>query len=118
VAGRPAYAATIEVANIDEVHVTPRARTSRIQIVLVRAPQDELYEPTELNVPKQRFPVVVLAAYSNMPADFANGLEDFHGLLQRLAIGGKTGFTLELAPAAPHDSAPSPAPAPPASPSM
>jgi hypothetical protein len=102
VAGQPAYAATIEVANIDEVHVAPRARTSRVQLVLLRAPQDEVYEPSNIHEPPQRYPVVLLAGYSNMPVDFAKGLEDFHGLLRKIAIAGKTGLALELAPAAPE----------------
>lgn len=110
VAGQPAYAATIEVANIDEVRVAPRARTLRVQLVLLRAPQDEIYEPTRGDGPKRDYPVVLLAGYSNMPVDFAKGLEDFHGLLRKLAIGGKTGLALQLAPAAP---APAAAPAQP-----
>lgn len=102
VAGQPAYAATIEVANIDAVHVAPRARTSRVQLVLLRAPEDELYEPVWSSDPtRRRLPVVLLAGYSNMPMDFAKGLEDFHGLLRRVAIAGKTGLALKLAPAAP-----------------
>jgi hypothetical protein len=102
VAGQPAYAATIEVANIDEIRVAPRARTSRVQLVLLRAPQGEVYEPpSNVREPTQRYPVILLAGYSNMPADFAKGLEDFHGLLRSLAIGGKSGLALELAPAAP-----------------
>jgi hypothetical protein len=101
VAGQPAYAATIDVANIDEVHVAPRARTSRVQLVLLRAPQDEVYEPGNVGQPTRRYPVILLAGYSNMPADFAKGLEDFHGLLRKLAIGGKSGLALDLAPAAP-----------------
>jgi hypothetical protein len=100
-AGQPAYAATIEVANIDEVHVAPRARTSRVQIVLLRVPGDEVYEPTTVHERTHRYPVVLLAAYSNMPPDFAKGLADFHGLLRRMAIAGKTGLALDLAPAAP-----------------
>jgi hypothetical protein len=100
VAGQPAYAATIEVANIDEVRVAPGARTSRIQLVLLRAPHDEIYEPIR-NEPMRHYPVVLLAGYSNMPADFAKGLEDFHGLLRKMAIGGKTGLSLELSPAPP-----------------
>lgn len=101
VAGQPAYAATIDVANIDEVHVAPRARASRVQLVLLRAPQDEVYEPSRVGELTQHYPVILLAGYSNMPADFAKGLEGFHGLLRKLAIGGKTGLTLELTPVAP-----------------
>lgn len=101
VAGQPAYAATIDVANIDEVHVAPRARTSRVQLVLLRAPQDEVYEPGKFGETTQRYPVILLAGYSNLPGDFAKGLEDFHGLLRKLAIGGKSGLALDLAPAAP-----------------
>lgn len=119
VAGQPAYAATIEVANIDEVHVAPSARMSRVQLVLLRAPQDEIYEPGDSHGATRRYPVVLLAGYSNMPADFAKGLDDFHDLLQKLAIGGKTGLALELAPHAPPQAPPGgtlPAAPPPAAP--
>jgi hypothetical protein len=111
VAGQPAYAATIEVANLDEVRVAPRARTSQIQLVLLRAPQDEVYDPGNVRDPPHRHPMLVLAAYSNMPVDFSKGLEDFHRLLRRIAIGGKTGLSLDLVPAAP---APAGGPPPPA----
>jgi hypothetical protein len=101
VAGQPAYAATIEVANVDELHVALQARTSRVQLVLLRAPQDEVYEPTRSGTATHHYPVVLLAGYSNIPADFAKGLEDFHGLLRKMAIGGKTELALRLAPVAP-----------------
>ncbi|HEX8109454.1 MAG TPA: hypothetical protein VF516_17105 [Kofleriaceae bacterium] len=95
------HAGAIWLRDIDEVHVAPFARTSRVQLVLLRAPQDEVYEPGNGHLPTHRYPVVLLAGYSNMPADFAKGLDDFHGLLQKIAIGNKTGLTLELAPSAP-----------------
>jgi hypothetical protein len=101
VAEQPAYTATIELADIDEVHVAPQTRTSRVQLVLMRAPHDETYEPGDINVPTRRYPVILLAGYSNMPQDFAKGLDDFHGLLRRMVIAGKTGLVLEPALAPP-----------------
>jgi hypothetical protein len=109
VAGQPAYTATIEIADIDEVHVAPQTRTSRVQLVLLRAPQDETYEPGNVNIPTRNYPVVLLAGYSNMPPDFAKGLDDFHGLLRRIAIAGRTGLVLESVPVRPVEALPPPA---------
>jgi hypothetical protein len=108
VAGQSAYVATIDIADTEQVKVTPDARTRRIQLVLMRAPQDELVSRSD-NEPPHACPVVVLAGYSNMPADFAADLHDFHGFLGQLTIGGKAGLTLEQAPAAPTPDSTAPA---------
>jgi hypothetical protein len=112
VAGQAAYAATIDVANVDQVKLSPGARLRRIQLVLMRAPKDERIEPDEKSAvvkPAVVYPVVILAGYSNMPMDFQVGLDDFHDFLRRLSIGGKSGLTLHTAPSEPP-AAPSPPP--------
>ena len=114
VAGQPAYTATIEIADVDEVHVAPQSRTSRAQLVLLRAPRDETYEPGDVNVPTRNYPVVLLAGYSNMPPDFARGLDDFHTVLRRIAIAGRTGLVLESVPVRPVEALPPPPTGPPA----
>jgi len=114
IAGQPAYAATIDVANVDQLRLTPGVRARRIQLVLMRAPEDEKVERD--GKPTIRYPVIALAGYSNMPADFSTGLDDFHGFLRLLTIGGHSGLTLNLAPAAPGPpppEAPPPEAAPP-----
>jgi hypothetical protein len=116
VAGRPAYAATIDVADVDQIKLAPGARTRRVQLVLMRAPQDEKveYEVDDINdkikkknnesePPKKviNYPVIVLAGYSNMPMDFPAALSEFHDLLRRLTIDGRSGLTLNMVPADP-----------------
>ena len=104
VAGQPAYAATIDVANLDEVRVSPDARSRRVQLVLMHAPQDDYSDKAS----GKAFvcPVIVLAGYSNLPADFQIGVGDFHDMLGRLTIAGASGLTFELAP----ERAPAPVP--------
>lgn len=117
VAGLPAYAATLEIAKVDEVKVAPAARTRRVQLVLMRAPKDEELKYRVNDIADKEsttsYPVVVLAGYSNMPADFPAGLEEFHDLLRRVSIAGKRGLTLETAPTVqPPQASPGPPPAP------
>jgi hypothetical protein len=103
VAGRLAYAATIEVANVDQIKLSPDVRTRRVEIVLMRSPDDETIRHN--GVVTATYPVVVLAGYSNMQADFPAGRDDFHDFLRLLTIGGRSGLTINLAPAAPADPA-------------
>ena len=110
VAGRPAYAATIDIANVDQLRMTPGVRARRVQLVLTRAPEDEKIEHD--GKPTYRYPVIVLAGYSNMPEDFSTGLADFHGFLKRLTIGGRSGLTINLLPMVPQ-TPPPPPPQPP-----
>jgi hypothetical protein len=117
-AGRPAYAATLDVANVDQLKLDPGARTQRIQLVLMRAPNDEKIVRDEQDPRKTlTYPVVVLAGYSNMPADFQTGLNDFHEFLRRLTVGAKSGLALNMTPSAPP-AAPSALPAAPAPPQV
>lgn len=107
-AGQPAYAATIDVANIDQVRLSPAARSRRVQLVLMRAPRAEEIDsdPGDPDVHS----VLILAGYSNMITDFPVGLEDFHDLLRRLTVGGRSGLTLGLKPVAAEPGEPAAAP--------
>lgn len=100
VAGQSGYAVTIDLANVDEVRVTPHARVMRIQLVVMHAPKDEVYEPINKRMPREVYPVIMLAGYSNLPTDFAKHLGDFHSLLRNMTVAGKSGLTLTLSPAA------------------
>ncbi|HEX2687890.1 MAG TPA: hypothetical protein VHN14_14785 [Kofleriaceae bacterium] len=124
VAGLPAWAATIELANIDQIKLVPGARGQRIQLVFLRAPKDEVFEDVARKR-KLAAPVLLVAGYSNYPADFASELRDFHDFLGRLRVDGRSGLMLQLAarqpapgasakdplPAAPSGSAPATPPA-------
>jgi hypothetical protein len=112
IAGRPAYTATIDIADVDQIKLAPGVRARRVQLVLMRSPEDERYERD--GKPTLVHPVVVLAGYSNMPTDFPTGLGDFHDLLGRLTIAGQAGLTLGPAPTAEPPPAEPPPAAPPA----
>ncbi|HZJ63365.1 MAG TPA: hypothetical protein VFD36_07545 [Kofleriaceae bacterium] len=110
VAGRPAYAATVDVADVDQIKLAPGVRARRLQVVLLRAPLDERLEHD--GKVTAVYPVVVLAGYSNMPTDFPTGLVDFHDFLRRVTIDGTAGLTLQVAPVEPSASTTTTSPAP------
>jgi len=123
VAGSPAYFATVEVASVEQLNLSQSSRSRRVELVILRAPQEEQFRtsPTadKKSKVKASYPVLLVAGYSNMPADFDVGLIDFHEFLGRLAIGGKRGLEMGVAanPGAQPSSAPPaqttpPAPAP------
>lgn len=91
-AGQPAYVATVDLVPRDLPAGTRYSPTRRIQMVLLRPPHGERFEPTNLNSPTYHYPVALLATYVNAPGDFAAGLPDFHMLLRRIVIAGKSGF--------------------------
>lgn len=96
IAGRPAYVATIDIT--DAEHPTPGIAGRRMRLVLLRAPGDATDEV--VGTP-HRYPVVVVAGYSNMPSDFDASAADFHDFLARLTINGVAGVTIDLPPAPP-----------------
>jgi hypothetical protein len=100
---RDGYGVTVDLANLDQIRLDPRARLRRIQLVLVRAPEDRLTITMEGGQPVSSFklPVLVVMAYSNLPEDFDKSLPAFHDLLARITIGGKAGFSSSLTPEAP-----------------
>lgn len=105
-AGREAYETTFEVANVDEVAISPNARRTRVRIALARTPYTYKIYGANKQV-KAEYPVFMLAGYANLPEDFDKDVPAFRGLLARIEIDGKTGVT-EVVPDG------SPAAAPPA----
>lgn len=98
-AGQPAYVATVDLVPPEQPAGTGYSPSQRVQLVLMRPPHDERFEPTNMSASK-RYPMVLLASYTNAPSDFAAGLADFHKLLRSIVIAGKAGFE-PPAPAAP-----------------
>ncbi len=87
-AGRSAYVATIDVANIDQVHVTPASRRTRVRLIMVQ---------TTFSYPvgkKSKFPVLMMAGYSNLPDDFATDLPSFDRFLGQIEIEGQRGWAV------------------------
>ncbi len=86
-AGHDAYMATFDVANVDEVTVSPNARKRRVQVVVIRPPFE--HRDNRANVV---FPVLMLAGYANLPEDFERDKPSFISLLGRIQIGSQLGF--------------------------
>jgi hypothetical protein len=112
VAKQEAFETTFDVANVDEVAVSPNARKTRVRIALVRTPFT--YPKKQLD--KVEFPVLMLVGYANLPEDFAKDEPAFNGVLSHLQIGSSVGVTPtsleQLAPPAAAPSAAAPAAAP------
>lgn len=120
-ARREAYVATFDRVNVDQAKVGADGRLETVQLVLVRTGID--YEiKTEERQQKQKssagaaassvvehvhkFPVMLLAMYSNQPNLFEENLPDFRDLLNRVRIGTESGFSDQSA--APGNPAPVP----------
>jgi hypothetical protein len=89
-AGREAYTMTFDVANVDQVKLTPNARHTRVQVAFVRAPFN--YVTSSGAKEGSSYPVLLVAAYANLPEDFVTDLPDFEKLLGRLQIDDRAGF--------------------------
>lgn len=106
VAGRPAYYALVDVSNASQ----PGGRSRQVELVILRAPAEERGDEDPRHPRRASYPVLMVAGYSNMPADFEPGLADFHDFLGRVSIEGKTGLALgQPAPAPPATAVPPPA---------
>ena len=110
-AGQPAYAVTVDVAEVHQLELDPKARGQRVTLVFVRTPFHFEYR-------QRKLPVLMLVGYSNLVDDYQGGLDALHGFLSHIAIGGVAGTDLKTleapAPAAPPT--PGPAPSEPAAP--
>ena len=85
VSGIPAYRVDFEVANVDQLQLTPDARWIRQRVVLVRAPFEHAIQHRQL---KDRLPVVLVAGLSSAPEDFERLARHLDLLLDRVVIGG------------------------------
>jgi hypothetical protein len=115
-ASKDAYYAVIDVANIDQIKLTPSTRHVRVELVFARPGTDYVARPQSRGT--MAFPALLVAGYANFPEDFAADEAAFRTLLADIEIGGQRGFTVAEAnapPTAPSASA-SAAPAPPAAP--
>ncbi len=116
--GQPAYLATIDVANIDQIRLTPASRRTRVRLVMVRT--FFTYEASGA-ARRETFPVLMMAGYSNLPEDFDRDLPSFDRFLGQIEIAGRRGWSVagveKLSPEGPGASTPStPAPARPGPP--
>lgn len=89
VAKREALAARIEVANLDRIKIDPNARKQQVELLLVKT--DFSYSLRTHNM-EHEFPVLMVAGYANQPAEFEEGLPEFHDFLNRIQISGNSGY--------------------------
>lgn len=94
VAGREAYVATLEVANVDQLSLAPKSRTKKVRIALIRTPFTYEHLGTE-------FPVLMLAGFASLPDDFAKDLPVYERFLGEIVVGGKRGVEFRGLPKAP-----------------
>jgi hypothetical protein len=92
-AGREALLTVLDVANVDQLKVDPKARHQRVELVLLHT--NFAYKPrlTSETAQASAFPVVMFLGYANLPAEFDTGLADFHDFLGRIEIHGRRGFS-------------------------
>jgi hypothetical protein len=88
-ADREAFLATIDVANIDQIKLTPATRRVRVELVFVR-PGTE-YELRSANF-IESFPSLLMIGYANLPDDFAADEPAFRAFLSEIEIAGRRGF--------------------------
>jgi hypothetical protein len=102
-AGMPAYVATIDVANVDQIKLTPSNRHTRVQVVIAHTHFG--YEVFPRYGDKVTFPVLMMAGYSNLPEDFEKDIDAFHKFLGEIDVDGHRGFSVTAPPAATAPSA-------------
>lgn len=105
-AGLDTFASTFDVANVDQLRMSPDARQRRVKLVMVRS-------GLARKVGKVDFPVLLVAGVSDIPEYFDQSVVDFDKFLNQIAVGGKHGYR-QLAPLANKEA---PAVAAPAAPS-
>jgi hypothetical protein len=118
-AGQDAYQATFDVANVDQLKVSPNARRTRVRIVFARTPFEHVLPRTPGMIAGVKYPVLMVAGYATMPEDFDKDLPAFTNLLGRIQFGQTLGYTPsppELLPGAtPVSATPTPTSGSPAS---
>ncbi|MBN1654963.1 MAG: hypothetical protein JXA30_14435 [Deltaproteobacteria bacterium] len=89
VADREAYAIKFDVANVQQLRLSPGSRKERVLLVLIRTPYR--YYKGGVSTGNTVLPVLMIAGYSNMIEDFDKWLGDFQQFVSRIVINGKRG---------------------------
>ncbi len=120
--GLPGFAATVEVANVDQMQLSPDSRWERARVVLIRTPFEYAPPRSLTTVRDTHYPVVMLVGYTNLPEDFDAGLPDFVRFVNQIVFadappetppGVQVVSSEPAPPAAAPPQAPPPAPPPP-----
>jgi hypothetical protein len=94
-ASHPAYSTTLDIANIDQIKLTPGKFEKRVQLVIAAPPF--VYTTGDPRYGTERhFAVRLVVGYANLPEDFEKDLPTFQRFLERIEIKGKRGFNVEL----------------------
>jgi hypothetical protein len=108
VAGKEALVAIIEIANVDELMVSPNARRQQVKLVLVRSgfvhPLEHIVGTAgqgAISKTTVNFPVIMIAGYANQPEFFNQNLAEFDDLVNRIDIADAWGFKTVAQPAKP-----------------
>jgi len=90
-ADRDAYYAAIDVANIDQIKLTPSTRRVRVELVFVRPGTDYAFRSSTFT---HTFAALLMVGYANFPEDFAADEPAFQTFLSEIEINGRRGFSL------------------------
>lgn len=106
-AAQECEAATIELANVDQLKLDPNYRSHKLRVVIART--SFTYTPRGRRRAPD-YPVYLVAGYLNQPSQFEAGLPDFTAFLEHIEVSGQRGFK-STAPTAPVTAPPPLAPA-------
>jgi len=86
-AGKPALALTVEVANLAELKKTLQATRTRVKFVLQRTDNTR-------GIPTRdyEYETVLVAGYASRPATFLANLPDFDKFLGQIVVKGRSGY--------------------------
>jgi hypothetical protein len=107
----PAYAATIDIKNLDQLRADPSAKGTSVELVLAHTSFSYVARragTTQMGaeIAPQEFPVLLIAGYSNRHGDFAESLPEFRAFLSQIRLNGIAGASVTY-----PDASPSPGPA-------
>ena len=90
-ASRDAFYALIDVANIDQIKLTPSTRHMRVELVFTRPGTDYVFPTRQREITR---PALLMAGYANFPEDFDADEPAFRRLLGEIEIGAQRGFSM------------------------
>ncbi len=77
--GQSAFGSVIDIANVDQLELSPESRRERAEVFLIRT--DYLW------VHRGKVsPLLLLAGYSNLPEDFESGRKDFRNFVEHVRL--------------------------------
>lgn len=80
--GHEAWLLELEMANVDALALSPEGRWRRVRLVLIRSGYE--HQPGRYS---DKFPMFLVAGYSNTPELFARHVPEFDGFLSQIVLG-------------------------------